>query len=307
MIRLAILLVVIGVIGTGMMQIMNVQGAIKNRTEMHTSVRNATELMQQEIGQAGKISLPGLPGSVTLTAAVGATTATVSSTQGMFANMFLDVDTGANYEFVQVSSVGTNSITIAGPPAPPFAFTHSSAPVGVSGGFATGIVPCAVAGSNYCPNGTSYGPTGSTGTVLKLYGDLNGDGNMHYVEYTCAPGTVSAPGFLYRNDMSFTASPKPAIGPPMVLVSNLLPNPNNTPCFQYQTAMGNAGTYVVDVAVTLTVQTQLQDQQTHQFQTETKALLNISPRNVFEVWQWDAAKHQEKVQPMPASVAALLP
>lgn len=312
MISLAILSLVIGTIATGLMQITNVQGSIKNRTEMHSSVRNATELMQQEIGQAGRISLPA---SVTLTTGVAAGTQTpnVSSATGMFANMYLDVDTGANYEFVQATAV--NSTTTPYTFTAPFAFAHASGvPVTVTGGFATGIVPpfqCTTdTTSTYCYNQTtasSYAH-GSTATVLKLYGDINRDGKILYVEYTCSPSTVPPFGYLYRNEMSFSATSKPATAPSMVLVNNLLLNPNNVPCFQYQTATGNSGdVYVVDVAVTLTVQTQLQDQQTHQFQQETKALLNVSPRNVFEVWELDTSKYPEKIQPMPATVTALLP
>ena len=94
----------------------------------------------------------------------------------------------------------------------------------------------------------------------------------------------------------------------MVLLDNLLPNPNSTPCFQYQTAAGKSGTtYVVDVAVTLTVQTRNEDPQTHALQQETKALLNVSPRNVFESWELDNAGSLTRVQPIPASVTSLLP
>jgi len=61
------------------------------------------------------------------------------------------------------------------------------------------------------------------------------------------------------------------------------------------------------VAITLTVQTQNRDRKTGGFQTETKALLNVSPRNVFNVWQMAGLGNTNRVQPMPASVAALLP
>ena len=66
-------------------------------------------------------------------------------------------------------------------------------------------------------------------------------------------------------------------------------------------------TYVVDVSVTLTVQTENKDPQTHQFQTETKALLNVSPRNVFEGWQLASQSVANRVQPMPLTVQNLLP
>jgi hypothetical protein len=83
------------------------------------------------------------------------------------------------------------------------------------------------------------------------------------------------------------------------------------PCFQYQTAVVNVAgtpyTFVLDVAVTLTVWTQQADPVTHQFQTETKALLNISPRNVFSTWELASLQYSNRIQPTPATVVALLP
>src|SRR5260221_9509745 len=58
MITLVILLGVTGIVMLAMMQMTNTQGSVANRTAMHSSVRSATELLQQEIGQAGKIALP---------------------------------------------------------------------------------------------------------------------------------------------------------------------------------------------------------------------------------------------------------
>ena len=73
--------------------------------------------------------------------------------------------------------------------------------------------------------------------------------------------------------------------------------------------MATAGglTYVTDVAITLTVQTQNRDRKTGGFQTETKALLNVSPRNVFNVWQLATLGVTSRVQPTPASVTNFLP
>src|ERR1035437_11099245 len=70
---MTILVTVTGVIMTAMFQMSMTQGTVSNRTEMHASVRSATELLQQEIGQAGRIALPTslTPGTpVTLSAAV---------------------------------------------------------------------------------------------------------------------------------------------------------------------------------------------------------------------------------------------
>src|SRR5260370_11916424 len=58
MVALAVLFAGGGIVMSGMVQLMKTQGTIANRTDMHTSVRSATELLQQEIGQAGKMMLP---------------------------------------------------------------------------------------------------------------------------------------------------------------------------------------------------------------------------------------------------------
>src|SRR3954469_23025661 len=84
LISLALVLIVFGAALTALSQMVTAQRTIWNRTQMHSGVRGATELMQQEIGQAGLIALPA---AATLTAAVpslGVNAVTVSSTAGMF-------------------------------------------------------------------------------------------------------------------------------------------------------------------------------------------------------------------------------
>jgi len=61
MVSLFVLLAISAIVMNGMNQMMMTQGTIANRTEMHTSVRGATELLEQEIGQAGRIALPPRP------------------------------------------------------------------------------------------------------------------------------------------------------------------------------------------------------------------------------------------------------
>ncbi len=293
MVALGILLAVSGIIMSALMQATLTQGTVSNRTEMHSSVRSATEVLQQEIGQAGRVSLPGpvtLSGTVTITGT--ATGVVVSSAAGMFTGEQLVIDTGANQETVALTNVdaSTNTITAI------FNNIHASGvPVTVAGAFSSGIVPTSGAPANF--------PNGSTGTVLKLYGDINDDGNMVYVEYTCD----TTGGNLYRNVMPFTAVTKPAVTSAQILLSNIQPNPGGTACFSYQQKTVGANTYVVDVSVTLTVQTQNPDPQTNQYQTETKALLNVSPRNVFEGWELASGGVTNRIQPMPATVTSLLP
>src|SRR3954463_304200 len=98
-----LLLVISSIVTSALLQMTNRQQTIWNRTEMHSGVRGTTELLQQEVGQAGRVTLPGATGAVTLTlpivtaagtlCTVGVptagvagvpVTATVSSTLGMF-------------------------------------------------------------------------------------------------------------------------------------------------------------------------------------------------------------------------------
>jgi type II secretory pathway pseudopilin PulG len=314
MVSLAVLLAVGGIVMSGMTQLIKTQGSVANRTEMHSSVRSATELLQQEIGQAGRIALGVPTANVSLASAVivgsGATPTasafTLTATPNpstvpllVYPGEVLTVDVGPNQEAVPLATGSGSSGTAI------FQVPHAAgAPVSVLGAFSTGIVPPAAAPASYT--------NGSTATVLKLYGDINGDGNMVYVEYTCTQGTTAAPGFLYRNQMPITQVGKPAKDNTMILLNNVLTNPNDAsgnpvPCFAYQVQTLGGGTCVTDVAVTLTVQTQNKDQQTGQFQPETKALLNVAPRNVFEVYDTANLVDPTRAQPMPASVTLLLP
>jgi hypothetical protein len=286
-IAVAVLMIVSSTVMDGVLRLGRVHSSVSNRSEMHSGVRNATELLQQEVGQAGRISLPGSVTMLGTVALAGTTTVALSSTDGMFVGQHLVIDTGVNEETVTVTAVDPLANTITAT----FAGTHllAGVPVTVQGGFAAGIVPTTMA-------------NGSSGTVLKIFGDINDDGNMVYVEYTCDTDA----GNLYRNIMPFDADDKPAVTVSHVLLNNILPNPDGTPCFTYQEETVSGTTFVVDVAITLTVQTEDPDPISGVFQTETKALLNVSPRNVFHVWQLAGLGIDNRVQPMPPTVQVLL-
>jgi hypothetical protein len=118
---------------------------------------------------------------------------------------------------------------------------------------------------------------------------------------------------LYRNVMAFNAAVKPPLDDSKMLLNNITANPGGTPCFTYQlaqpnpmTVQGTPFTFVLDVAVTLTVETEQVDPITRQKQTETKALLNVSPRNVFNSWALASIGYTDRLQSTPASVTALL-
>lgn len=285
MIATGLLLVVSSVVMRGVGGIAQLNRTVTNRSDMFAAVRNASALLQQEVGQAGRITLPN---PVTLTSAVGIgnNTVAVSEADWMFPGEWLDIDTGNNREVVQITArdVGADTITAT------FTLAHAAnVPVRVQGGFAAGIVPSTVA-------------NGSDGDELKLFGDINGNGRMVYVEYTCD----FANRRLIRNSMDFRANAKPAPTVEQVLVDNLVVNPQGTPCFTYQPKTVSGVTYITGVAITLTVESRDVDPITGQRQRESKALLNVSPRNVFNVWQNASLLLNNRIQATPATVTALL-
>lgn len=301
LIATSIMLTVTAVVTSALMGMTKSQKTIWNRTQMHSGVRSATELLQQEVGQAGRITLPGAvtiagAGIVAVAEPPVEQTVTVSSAAGMFLNEYVTIGAGTTQETVKLMTVDAGTNQISGI----FKMVHVvGEPVWVFGAFSSGIVPT---------NATN----GSTATVLKLFGDVNGDGNMVYIEYTCDTSVV--PGFLYRNVMALDALTKPAVTAANVLLNNVIANPEDAACFTYQQQSVTAGTppttltYVTDVAITLTVQTEQKDPITNEYQTETKALLNVSPRNVLNVWQLASLNITDRIQPTPATVTTnLLP
>ncbi len=319
-----LLLVVSSIVTTALIQMTNSQKTIWNRTEMHSGIRGATELLQQEIGQAGRIATPeselpltfatGCGGCNGVTAAMvqpacdpanpatGAVTVNLDSIAGLWAS------SGAHPSYVVLTTMDGNqqesfrvaTITPGSPPSITACFTKTHAAGAVLmplGGFVTGIVP------------NSGVVNGSKGDVLKLYGDINGDGNMVYVEYTCD----TTAGKLYRNVMAWNtpAASKPPNDDSMVLLANIKDNPGSAPCFTYQlsspiTINGTSFVFVLDVAITLTVETEQIDPVTKQKQTETKALLNVSPRNVFNAWEFAGMGYSDRIQSTPTTIQALV-
>lgn len=284
LIATAILLVLFGTSITSLRQTTELSRTVGNRNEMHASVRGATELLQQEIGQAGRVALPG-PIVLLAASIVGtAQTVSVNTTAGLFVGAQVVVGTGQQSETVTISALTPTSVTAD------FKVAHTIAEsITILGAFPSGVVP---------PSMTN----GSTGNVLKIYGDINDDGVMVYVEYTCDFATNN----LYRNVMAWNAPSKPAVTEEMVLLNNVIANPGNSPCFTYQTEIVDGVTYVTGVAVTLSVRSQQNDVYSKQQLQATKTLLNVSPRNIFLVWSMASVGVTNRLQPIPPSVTALL-
>jgi prepilin-type N-terminal cleavage/methylation domain-containing protein len=329
-----LLLVVSSIVTNALIQMTNTQKTIWNRTEMHSGIRGATELLQQEVGQAGRVTLPG-NGTITLLTSVtvaagtfpctqiatapywdgGVTpTVNVSSTVGLWADLQkgikLAVLDGDDSETITVQTIPSSGQITA-------CFSHSHTQpkkMMALGGFAEGIIGPSSAYTIGAVTGTYV--NGSDKNHLKLFGDINGDGNLVYVEYVCDNGSIAAVASpshnLYRNVMPFTQVGKPAVSDSKILLSNIYPNDPDTdgserPCFKYQWGSANGLQYVLDVAITLTVQTEQIDPITRQNQRETKALLNVSPRNIFDVWTMAGYSESNRVQFTPPTVTALLP
>src|SRR5687768_6044383 len=116
----AVMLIVSGTVTSALLQMTSSQQTIWNRAEMHSGVRNATELLQQEVGQAGRVTLPN---SVTFVGAVAGGGASsevqLSSVSGMFPNQKLTVGTGATEETVTITAVNTDTTQVTA------AFSHA--------------------------------------------------------------------------------------------------------------------------------------------------------------------------------------
>ena len=290
-IAMGVMLVVSGLMMQGMSDMSRLNRDQANRSEMHAGIRNATALLQQEVGQAGRLALPA---PVITGGAIAPGTAWVTvgpSVANMFTGVNLAIDTGANEEIVTVTGVNTATNQIQA------AFINPHVPgvrIRPAGGFAAGVVPTNMA-------------NGSSATVLKILGDVNSNGTLVYVEYTCD----WALGRLSRNMMPYTAANKPALTVEQILLDNMLPNPPDPngvvpPCFSYQQQTISGRTYVTNVAIMTTVRTQDRDQVTGQFQVVTKALLNVAPRNVFHTWQIAGLGYTNRIQPLPPTVQNLL-
>jgi len=297
LIELLVSMAVLGVILGGVVSAISSSAQTYIRTEiksdMYENVRGVAELMAQEIGQAGLVSLP----ASTLSAAVaaGSQTVTVSSTTSMFVNEQVLVDTGGNEELVKLTAVTGTSITAV------FSKAHASGvPLNALGAFPNGVVP---------PGSTD----GSTANVLNLFGDINGDGSLVYVRYTCTPGTAAAPGTLTRSVTTITPGVS-AISASQTLLSTIVGGVGAV-CFQYtQVAAANftplppstVNSFVTNVGFTLSVQATKPDPQTGVYPQMTKSFLNLAPRNVLAGLELGNATPgiTSRLQATPANVVA---
>jgi prepilin-type N-terminal cleavage/methylation domain-containing protein len=261
-------------------------------SDMYENVRSVAELMAQEIGQAGLVSLPTTTLSSAVAANAAAQAVNVSQTASMYVGEQLLVDAGsANEELVTLTAVA--STTMSGI----FKNAHASgAPVTVLGAFPSGIVPVGATDGS-----TSVNEPGKS--VLNIYGDINSDGSLVYIRYTC--DTSVTPGTLTRSVTTITPGVN-TIAAAQTLLSTLIPNPGGTPCFQYTSyPVGTpSNTYVTNVGLTISVQSLARDPQTQAYLTMTKSFLDLSPRNVLAGFELGNAGLTTRLQAQPPNVSA---
>lgn len=256
------------------------------RAEMHAGVRSATELLIQEIGQAGEVSFPASALAQAVNASANPQTVNVTSTAFMWVNEYVKVDTGTNREFVQITGI-TPGANITG------IFLNNHGPNG-AGNFPSitpvGVLPQGIM-NGAVVNGVPYN---SDLTRLFLLGDINNDGTMQLVEYVCNPPTLTR---------SITPINQGAQNPPDVLLDDLVPNPNGTPCFTYTPpVVFPTGTFIGNVGVTLSTQTTVIDPITRQRQVLTKSFLNLAPRNLRAGMDIAGSGNIDHIQPLPTAL-----
>jgi prepilin-type N-terminal cleavage/methylation domain-containing protein len=277
MVSLTVLLVITGAAFSLMGTYQNVSQTEELKADMYQSLRGAVELMAQEIGQAGLVSLPSNPQptlSAAVTASAAAQTVAISSATSMFVGEKLLVDNGTSEELVTLTGVSTASITGV------FGNAHASgAVIKALGVFPNGVMPS------------------STATQLRIFGDINADGSLVYVHYDCN----TTAGTFTRSITTITPSVT-ASNASETLLTDLVANPDGTACFQYTTATAGSYTFVTNVGITLSVQTSVADPQTGQFLTMTKSLLNLAPRNVLIGLELANVPFTARLQPTPTNL-----
>jgi prepilin-type N-terminal cleavage/methylation domain-containing protein len=282
LVSLTVMLVVAGAALSVLSYAQKMYSTQQMQADMHGGLRGAFELMSQEIGQAGALSSATYTLTPAITSGAAAQSVAINSTNAIFVGQKLVVDTGASQETVTVTAIGTNQISAI------FSKSHAAGAV--------------VAGRGVFPQGVL---SSSTSTSLKIFGDINADGSLVYVQYDCdtAAGTLArsvttiTPGVTTQNASTF-------------LLTNLVANPSGTPCFQYAGSITAAGyTFVPSVGVSLTVQTSQRDPQTGSFVTMTKSFSNLSSRNVLAGLALAQASPAvtNRLQPTPPSVPLSAP
>ncbi|MHB8652610.1 MAG: PilW family protein [Terriglobia bacterium] len=295
MVSIAILLVITGATFSVMSSYQKNYSTTQLQADMYMNLRGVSELMAQEIGQAGLKTTNTYP-QAQLTGPVaggGFGTVPITTVVGMAVTnppMQVIVDQGQPAQ----ETVNLSAVTTGVPPtiSANFANAHASGATVIivgQGVYQNGVLPFYYPPSPPAPLPPPPPPfdstKGSTPNTLELFGDINDNGTLQYVYYSCypTPQQSTPAGTLVR---SITPLPTPGgANAPQTLLNNLVANPVNPvtgvtpPCFRLGTVTVAGATFVNTVGVTLSVQSQEKDKVTHQYLVMTKSFLNLTPRN----------------------------
>src|SRR5262245_49182683 len=276
MVSLLVLLVVTGAAFAAMAYYQRNYGSSRLRAVMHEGVRGAVELITQEVGQAGLLDFTTRTTTAAITASLTAQSVVLDSVDSIFVGEELIVGTSTTQETVKVTAVNAGTSTISG------VFTQNHA------------INSRVRGYGVFPQGIL---SSSTGTELRIFGDINGYGNITYVKYICdtTAGTLSRSVTLVTPTVTTANASE-------VLVSDLTANPGGTACFQYTSRTTGPYTFVTSVGITLSARSSKVDPQTKQYVTMTKSFLNLAPRNVLMGLELALTGSEIRLQPTPPNI-----
>src|SRR5262245_22097976 len=166
MISLLVLMVVSGAAFSALAYYQKNYGSTRMRAVMHEGVRGAVELISQEVGQAGLLDFTTQTTSAAIPALPYQQTATLFSVDSIFNGEILVVDTSTQEESVTVLNVDRT----VSPPTITAIFTKAHA------------AGTRVRAYGVFPQGILSGVGNSDGNNLKIFGDINGDGKITYVQ-----------------------------------------------------------------------------------------------------------------------------
>jgi prepilin-type N-terminal cleavage/methylation domain-containing protein len=245
------------------------------QADLFQNLRGVTELMAQEVGQAGLVSLPASQLSAAVTADGAPQTVLVSSTTSMFVGEKLLTDTASSQELITLTGVNTVASQITAI----FGNNHATgAPLNVAGVFSNGLM------------------TSSTSNLMQIFGDINADGSLVYIHYNCNP----LAGTLTRSIT--TVTPTVTVSSPSQILLNTVTSSGTANCFQYTSVTSGAFTFITNVTVTLSIRSLTPDPVTHNYLTMTKSFSNLTPRNMLAGLELAKAQFTDRLQPTPPNL-----
>jgi type II secretory pathway pseudopilin PulG len=203
---LVVLVILIPVLGAvvGVFSVaVNQHASEQSSIEANQDARGGLEMMTLEIAQAGAHGDRSTATTFAMAASTVEQAASVTSSSGFTIGDYADVGTGAENEIVKVTAVNTGSISGI------FRVGHAAgAPVRLfAQPYLTGVISSAGLGAD----------SSATTTRLKIFGDMNDDADVYYVEYDYD----SANAQITR---SITPITQANLNPSLPLVRNVKPN-----------------------------------------------------------------------------------